>query len=257
MIDLDRLKQSLNIVDVIDKYVPLKKAGKNYQACCPFHDEKSPSFTVNESKQFYHCFGCGEHGSVIDFVMNYMNMEMIDAAKFLGGESEEPATVNVKRSIQKARLRLPLNGQPQNMEEMSEFIKSKCEMINGCAFYGSNQVLFTTDIHSNAVSLVMISSKYEAPRHYKKQFIYGSCVVMGEVKENAITHLCDDYFDALSVYKNTGETVICFFDVLNLHFIVEDLKRKTTNLIVVTSNDEVRKKADDLNLIDCRYYGGK
>ena len=65
----DSFKQDLlnrvDIVDVIERYVPLKKAGSNFSACCPFHTEKTPSFTVSPTKQFYHCFGCGAHGNEI------------------------------------------------------------------------------------------------------------------------------------------------------------------------------------------------
>ena len=68
---IDELLARVDIVDVIDSRVPLKKAGKNLQACCPFHNEKSPSFTVSPEKQFYHCFGCGAHGTAIGFLMEY------------------------------------------------------------------------------------------------------------------------------------------------------------------------------------------
>ena len=71
----------VDIVDLVDSYVPLKKAGANYAACCPFHNEKSPSFTVSPTKQFYHCFGCGAHGTAIGFVMEYQGMGFVDAVK--------------------------------------------------------------------------------------------------------------------------------------------------------------------------------
>ncbi|MGL5039862.1 MAG: CHC2 zinc finger domain-containing protein, partial [Aeromonas sp.] len=60
---IDDLLVRTDIVELVDARVRLKKAGKNYQACCPFHNEKSPSFTVSQEKQFYHCFGCGAHGN--------------------------------------------------------------------------------------------------------------------------------------------------------------------------------------------------
>ena len=75
-----------DIVELIDRKVPLKKAGKNYSACCPFHSEKSPSFTVSRDKQFYHCFGCGAHGNAIDFVMEYDRLDFIDAIEDLAGQ---------------------------------------------------------------------------------------------------------------------------------------------------------------------------
>jgi len=79
------LLNRLDIVDVIERYVPLKKAGANYAACCPFHSEKSPSFTVSQSKQFYHCFGCGAHGTAIGFVMEHAGMGFVDAVEELAG----------------------------------------------------------------------------------------------------------------------------------------------------------------------------
>ena len=77
------LLNRLDIVDVIERYVPLKKAGANYSACCPFHNEKSPSFTVSQSKQFYHCFGCGVHGTAIGFVMEFAGLSFVDAIEEL------------------------------------------------------------------------------------------------------------------------------------------------------------------------------
>ncbi len=80
---IQTLLSRVDIVDVIEQYVPLKKAGANYAACCPFHQEKTPSFTVSPTKQFYHCFGCGAHGSAIGFMMNYGGSEFVDAVKQL------------------------------------------------------------------------------------------------------------------------------------------------------------------------------
>lgn len=73
----------VDIVDVVERYVPLKKAGANYSACCPFHSEKTPSFTVSPSKQFYHCFGCGAHGSAIGFLMQHAGIGFVDAVEEL------------------------------------------------------------------------------------------------------------------------------------------------------------------------------
>jgi len=77
------LLNRLDIVDVVERYVPLKKAGANFVACCPFHSEKSPSFTVSQSKQFYHCFGCGAHGTAIGFVMEHAGLGYVDAIEEL------------------------------------------------------------------------------------------------------------------------------------------------------------------------------
>jgi DNA primase len=83
----DSFKQDLlnrvDIVDVVSRYVQLKKGGANFQGLCPFHSEKSPSFTVSPAKQFYHCFGCGAHGNAIGFLMAYAGLGYIDAIKDL------------------------------------------------------------------------------------------------------------------------------------------------------------------------------
>ena len=80
---IQELLNRVDIVDVVDRHVKLKRAGANYVACCPFHGEKTPSFTVSQSKQFYHCFGCGAHGTAIGFVMEYNGAGFVDAVKEL------------------------------------------------------------------------------------------------------------------------------------------------------------------------------
>jgi len=80
---IDELLARVDIVDVIEQRVPLRKAGRDWSARCPFHDERSPSFTVSPAKQFYHCFGCGAHGSAIKFLMDYDRMEFPDAVEDL------------------------------------------------------------------------------------------------------------------------------------------------------------------------------
>jgi DNA primase len=87
---IDTLLARVDIVDVIDRRVPLKKAGQNYQACCPFHSEKTPSFTVSPTKQFYHCFGCGAHGTAISFLMEYEHMSFRDAVATLAQDAGLP-----------------------------------------------------------------------------------------------------------------------------------------------------------------------
>jgi len=80
---IDELLTRSDIVELINHRVPLKKAGREYQACCPFHDEKTPSFTVSPNKQFYHCFGCGAHGSALSFLMEYDRLSFPEAIEEL------------------------------------------------------------------------------------------------------------------------------------------------------------------------------
>jgi len=80
---IDELLAKVDVVDIIDEQVPLKKSGANYMACCPFHKEKTPSFSVSPSKQFYHCFSCGAHGSAIGFVMEHQGLSFPEAVQYL------------------------------------------------------------------------------------------------------------------------------------------------------------------------------
>ncbi len=106
---IDDLLARTDVVDIVDSRVKLKKAGKNYQACCPFHNEKTPSFTVSQDKQFYHCFGCGAHGNAISFIMEFDRLEFVEAIEELARlhgleipreQSSRPAMTEEKRQQQ-------------------------------------------------------------------------------------------------------------------------------------------------------------
>ena len=84
---INDLPNRVDIVGLINKRVALKKAGKDFKACCPFHEEKTPSFTVVPNKQIYHCFGCGESGGIIDFIMKYDHLAFVEAIETVAGES--------------------------------------------------------------------------------------------------------------------------------------------------------------------------
>ena len=101
---IDDLLARVDIVDLIDSHVPLKKTGANYVARCPFHTEKTPSFSVNRNKQFFHCFGCGTSGNAIGFLMDFSHLDFVEAvedlATFVGVEVPREA-VDFKASQQK------------------------------------------------------------------------------------------------------------------------------------------------------------
>lgn len=84
---LDDIRNRLTLSDVIGQRVPVTRAGREFKACCPFHKEKTPSFTINDDKQFYHCFGCGAHGDVVNFVMQHDNLPFPEAVELLAGQA--------------------------------------------------------------------------------------------------------------------------------------------------------------------------
>ena len=107
--DLDIFKSNFDIAEVIGSFIPLKKSGVNFEACCPFHNEKSPSFIVSPQKQIYKCFGCGAGGDVISFVKDYKKLEFREAIE------ELCAMYNIANPISKA---------PSKTKQIQESLKN-------------------------------------------------------------------------------------------------------------------------------------
>ena len=84
---LEEIRSRLSLSDVIGQRIKVTRAGREYKACCPFHHEKTPSFTINDDKQFYHCFGCGAHGDVLKFVMEHDGLGFVEAVEMLAGQA--------------------------------------------------------------------------------------------------------------------------------------------------------------------------
>jgi len=122
------LLNRVDIVDVIDKSVPLKKAGANYSACCPFHNEKSPSFTVSPTKQFYHCFGCGAHGTAIGFLMEYAGLSFVEAihdlAKNVGMIVPQQDSTPASREADAANKTIKL-GLQETLQQAASYYKAE------------------------------------------------------------------------------------------------------------------------------------
>ncbi len=116
---LDDLLSRTDLVALVDARVHLKKAGRDYSACCPFHDEKTPSFTVSPAKQFYHCFGCGAHGNALGFLMEYERLEFLDAVDELAGM----AGVEIPREYAPAQPAASHGGQLELLARVTRFYR--------------------------------------------------------------------------------------------------------------------------------------
>jgi len=132
---IDDLLARADIVELIDSRVPLKKAGKNYQACCPFHTEKSPSFSVSQDKQFYHCFGCGEHGNAISFLMEFERLEFPDAIEDLASHynMQVPREENKQTPAQQKQQQQVYQQKQddyQLMEQISRFYQQQLKVAS-------------------------------------------------------------------------------------------------------------------------------
>ena len=100
---LEQIRAASDIVDVIGSYLPLKRAGANFVALCPFHKEKSPSFNVNPHRQIFHCFGCHKGGDVFSFVKEYENIGFVDAVRRLAERAKIPLEMDQSPGVQETR----------------------------------------------------------------------------------------------------------------------------------------------------------
>ena len=105
---LNELRDRLTLSDIVGKRVKLTRAGREFKGCCPFHNEKTPSFTVNDEKQFYHCFGCGAHGDAIGFTMQSRNISFIEALEMLASEAGLQVPQQSPQEIEKAKVQKDL-----------------------------------------------------------------------------------------------------------------------------------------------------
>ena len=119
---IDQLISRTDIVDVIGTRVPLRKAGKEYKACCPFHNEKTPSFNVVPDKQFYHCFGCGAHGTALGFLMDYDHLTFVEAVEELATRAGVDVPYEKSSVPQPAK---PTLDQYQLMESAADFFRKR------------------------------------------------------------------------------------------------------------------------------------
>lgn len=122
---IDDLLNRLDIVDIVDKRVKLKKTGKNYSACCPFHNEKTPSFTVSQDKQFYYCFGCGASGNAVGFLMEFDKLGFVDAVEQLANS---------------AGLQIPKEEPSGKRQAPKEDFKSLYALLDNCRDYFQQQL---------------------------------------------------------------------------------------------------------------------
>lgn len=133
---VDELLNRVDIVDLISPYVSLKKAGSNYLGLCPFHQEKSPSFTVHREKQFYHCFGCGEHGNAIGFLMKYQGLNFPESVEQLAFKQGLVVPEEVSyQAVVTPQERNIKNQQFQLLEQVSRFYQSSLKQNSNAIDY--------------------------------------------------------------------------------------------------------------------------
>lgn len=148
---IQELLNRIDIVDIIEQSIPLKKSGSNYVACCPFHNEKTPSFSVNQSKQFYHCFGCGKHGNAINFLIEFSGISFIDAVENLAVQAGMPMpdktviTAAANRSSSRLKVDTEIDNQePIEKKQDNQVMQRMTDQLQRAADYYREQLKHAT-----------------------------------------------------------------------------------------------------------------
>lgn len=173
---IQQVIESNDIVDVIEEFLPLKKSGTNYKACCPFHNEKTPSFSVSKDKQIYKCFGCGESGDSIQFLIRYKNFTFVEAIEYLA---------------QRANITLEYTDETQDALN-SNYLKNRLYKINELA-----AKYFYTNLLNNP-----IAKKYLKSRNINEEVInsFGIGYAMNEW-DNLLRYLKSKGFTEEEILK--------------------------------------------------------
>lgn len=247
MSDLAEIKHRHNIVDIIGQYVAIKKQGKEYFGCCPFHGEKTPSFTVNEPKQFYHCFGCGAHGDVIRFLQEYSGLEFVEACKMLGAESEVMPSEKVKRNLQKAK-NAPRFQTPCDDKRDPELC---AEIMSECSYVGVKPIHYFESCEGDKYVKVIDWQGETVNLFDGFDFIaggisYGAFTPI-KVKENKNFMLCVDTKDAIEISEKYKVNMLICYAPHNLKYVAKNAPKAVNVLPIITNQD------DDFLCFECEW----
>lgn len=184
---MQTLKEKNNILEVASGYISLERRGGTHWACCPFHHEKTPSFAINESDQYYHCFGCGESGDVIKFVQSMENVDFMDAVKMLA---------------ERANLTVPQTGFDSGKTVEAKRKKDAVlKILNDCAhFYLKNLNSGEADEHINYIL------KRQIPSDIVRKFGFGASLNYGDLPQYLLSkgYLKQDMIDSGAVSEVNG-----------------------------------------------------
>jgi hypothetical protein len=237
MNNLSDIKHQHNIVDIISQYLPLKKSGHNYFACCPFHGEKTPSFTVDESKQFYHCFGCGQHGDVISFLVEYSGLDFVEACKALGAEAELMPSAKVKSNIQRTKNRPTFSLPGDDKRDLKQ-----CEEIIEISSYTGVKPIPYHELNGDKWVKIIdwsgeVVNMYDGFDFLAGGISYGAFTPIRVNKSNNFM-LCVDTKDAIDISaKYKANTLICYTDH-NMKYVYKNKPAKTELLPAIRNQDD-------------------
>ena len=240
--DIARAKS--NIVSAIRQHLPIKKTGKNWSACCPFHQENSASFTVNEDKQMFYCFGCGEGGDAVDFVVKYLGVSFRQAVDSInGGLSLESSTTD--RPAVKRAVKCSLPGHAEDREKTARvlhncdaayqhqyLLRNNTAPDPGCLISKGKLLVLLINNIGEKVNMAAIdadgSIKYAAGSPS-----FGSTAIIDPAGDHdGLTIICADYAHAWRIWwSQSGRSrVLCTMSADNLSWMLANCRDRFTHV---------------------------
>lgn len=238
-------RANYDIIGVIGSRITLKKAGKNYSACCPFHKEKSPSFTVKEDDGFYYCFGCGASGNAVGFVMEYDNLTFPAAVESINGNLPASVTPEMVRKRVTADRTIKPSDHKENPEQARTLL-AKCKseethmhlLRNNTAAHDSVKTLkgsLIVDLYNQAGELVNLAAiQADGSVKYSAEGIsYGAVATLEPVGEHdGAVILTMDYAEAWRLWwaRKGCSRVMCAMSHENLKWISDKQRERFTHI---------------------------
>ena len=255
--DFAAIRQKFILSQVASKVVKLRRSGKEWSGCCPFHNEKTPSFTGNDEKEFYHCFGCGAHGDVVDFVANIEKIDTAAAiASLTGGrpprltdadrtsreewlkQRDTDETVRRAEGIAKARQRweraTPVDG-------YNGYLDRKKVAPHLCRTEGENLLVPMWDEDGDIINVQSIPAK----DGHKKLFQAGAPTETAKARLMIGIHLgrtiiCEGYATGATVYEATADRVCIAFSAGNIGNIARDMVESGTTIVIAADRKAMK-----------------
>lgn len=242
MIDFQAVKRNYSVSEVVGKHVQLKRSGSGFQGLCPFHNEKSPSFTVDDAKGFFHCFGCGEHGDVIDFIEALLSVDKIEAVEIITGQKADAFKVDGNHKRTDKYLSVNTSRKPKDhAQDHDRASAAFSKMVKRGMFYvkqsdDSAMYLPVINKHGVIINLAKLSGFSEF------EFIAGGLSYYGysmiEPSEfNGEVCATYDYDLAMKLVKS-GSIVVFTYNLQNTRLLHEDGTLEHAGIYALNQDDK-------------------
>lgn len=241
--DIERAKS--NIVGVIRQHLPIKKTGKDWSACCPFHNEKSPSFTVSEAKGFFYCHGCGESGDAVDFLVKHLGVTFRQAVESINGGLSLEASDQHVRPVAPRAITCSLPGHAEDREKTARvlhncdaayqhdyLLRNNTAPEPGCLVSKGKLLVLMVNNIGDKVNMAAISADGSITYAAGKPSFGSTAIIDPAADHDGRTIICADYAHAWRFWwASSGRLrVLCTMNADNLSWMLANCRDRFTHV---------------------------